>query len=71
MGTTTYFDETVTDDATNDEFSVDIGTSGYAGNGPQMYLTFEGKTVIFSHKDAQAFCAAVSRIAGYFSYPET
>ncbi|MBZ9794808.1 hypothetical protein [Mesorhizobium sp. ES1-4] len=70
MGTTAYFDENVTDVVTNERISIEAGTTSFVGPGPQLYLNFDGKSVIFSHKEAQAFCAALSRIAGYFNYPD-
>lgn len=69
MGTITYFDKAVQDAARErSPVEIDLGTTGYAGNGPQLFLRFEGSSVIFSHEDAKEFCAAASRIADYLGY---
>lgn len=68
MGTNTYFDEAVTDAATDREFHFEVGTSGFAGEGPQMYLTLGDVHVILSHEDAKKFCKAVADVGFYFQY---
>ncbi|AZO43531.1 hypothetical protein EJ076_21765 [Mesorhizobium sp. M7D.F.Ca.US.005.01.1.1] len=68
MGTITYFDKTVTDCVSKDKVPIEVGTTGYAGEGPQLYLNFDGKSIILSHQDAKEFCEAFSGIATYFAY---
>lgn len=68
MGTTAYFDQDVRDSADEKVHSLEIGTTGYGGNGPQVYLNLDSSSVLLSHDDAKKFFAAVERIAGYFGY---
>lgn len=68
MATTEYFNRTVTDAASDETATLEVGTSNYAGEGPQMYLNLNGESVLLSHEDAKAFCQAVSDVAFYFSY---
>ncbi|MBO9122514.1 MULTISPECIES: hypothetical protein [unclassified Rhizobium] len=68
MGTICYFEENVKDDADGEVHQLEIGTSGYGGNGPQLYLNLNGESVLLSHADAKKFCEAVDGIAGYFGY---
>jgi hypothetical protein len=44
------------------------GTSGYAGEGPQLYLNVGTESVLMSHDDAEAFVKAAASIARYFGY---
>jgi hypothetical protein len=66
MATTQYFNKDVTDAAGGEEYNLEIGTTNYAGEGPQVYLNFGGKGMILSHKDAKEFAEAVENIAFYF-----
>lgn len=68
MATTSYFEKHVTDAATEKEIHLEIGRTNYAGEGPQIYLNLGGASVILSHEDAKAFCAAVDEVAGYFRH---
>ena len=68
MGTTCYFDENVKNEADGKVHELEIGTSSYAGNGPQFYLKVDGASVLLSHKDAKKFCEAVDGISGYLAY---
>lgn len=68
MGTTCYFEENVKDEADGEVRELEVGTSGYAGNGPQFYLKFDGASVLLSHEDAKKFYQAVDGIAGYLGY---
>jgi hypothetical protein len=68
MGTTAYFDKDVTDAATDKPLRLEVGTSGFAGNGPQLYLNLGESSVLLSHEDAKAFCEAVTKVEGYFGY---
>ncbi|MBP7705085.1 MAG: hypothetical protein KA105_07340 [Caulobacter sp.] len=71
MGTICYFDETIRDSAGNHDVVLEVGTTGYAGNGPQMYFKWnEDNGVILSHEDAKKLCEAVASIATYFGYDE-
>lgn len=66
MATTEYFNKDVTDAAGGEEYNLEVGTTNFAGEGPQMYLNFAGKGMILSHKDAKEFTEAVESIASYF-----
>ncbi len=69
MGTTMYFgDRKITDAASEKGADLEVGTSGFAGNGPQMYLNLNGESVLLSHGDAEAFCQAIANVARYFGY---
>lgn len=68
MGTTSYFSENVKDEEDGEERAIEIGTSSYAGNGPQFYLKFDEASILLSHKDAKNLCEAADRIAGYLGY---
>lgn len=68
MGTTAYFEQDVKDEADEKVHSLEIGTTGYAGNGPQVYLNLDGASVLLSHEDAKKFFAAVEGISGYLGY---
>lgn len=69
MGTTMYFGgREITDAASGKGADLEVGTSGFAGNGPQMYMNLNGESVLLSHDDAEAFCQAVANVARYFRY---
>ena len=68
MATISYFDQSVIDATTEQVCKVECGTSGFAGDGPRMYLKVGDREVFFSHEDAQKFCAEVASVAGYLGY---
>lgn len=69
MGTTCYFEETVRDATGKHDVMLEVGTTGYAGNRPQMYFKWnEESGLILSHEDAKKLCEAVASIATYFGY---
>ena len=68
MTTTSYFDQSVIDATTEHVRKVECGTSGFAGDGPRMYLKVDDREVFFSHEDAQKFCEGVASVAGYLGY---
>jgi hypothetical protein len=70
MGTTTYLERAIKDEGSREERVVDVemGTSGYAGEGPQLYLNVGAESVLMSHDDAEAFVKAAVSIAHYFGY---
>lgn len=68
MATNEYFNRTVTDAASDESATVEVGTSTFSGEGPQMYLNLNGESVLLSHDDAKALCEAVERVASYFGY---
>lgn len=65
MGTTEYFHKQLHDAIDKKTLDVEIGTSNYAGNGPQMYINCDGKALLLSNESATEFCQAVARIANY------
>lgn len=71
--TTEYFNGQVTDDGSNEkrEVHLEVGTTNFGGNGPQLYLNLDGAHVILSHEDAKAFCEGVAGVARYFQYDRT
>ena len=68
MGTTQYLNKDVIDAAEGEKLTLEVGTTNYAGEGPQMYLNFGGKGVIRSHEDAKEFADAIEGIALYFGH---
>ena len=68
MGTTTYFEHDVKDAANGELLHLDVGTSGYAGNGPQMYIRLGEESVLLSHEDAKKLCDGIEGIAHYLGY---
>lgn len=68
MGTTTYFENDVKDAANGEFLHLDVGTSGYAGNGPQMYITLGKESILLSHKDAKKLCDGIEGISNYLGY---
>lgn len=68
MGTTAYFEEAVSDAATDQTRQVECGTTGLAGDGPQMYLKVDGRDVLFSHDTARKYCASVANVARHLGY---
>lgn len=48
--------------------TVELGTTNYGGEGPQMYINFGESSLLLSHKDAKEFTEAVERVASYLSY---
>jgi hypothetical protein len=72
MGTTAYFSKTVIDDLDkSDSIELEIGTTSYKGDGPQMYIKFGDQTFLLSHQDAKELTEGVERVASYFGqWPE-
>lgn len=71
MGTTTYFEKTVTDFADKkNKVDVELGTTNYGGEGPQMYVNFGNQSLLLSHRDAKAFAQAVDKVASYLGYSD-
>ena len=70
MTTTTYFEKTVKDASTDKDVHVDVGTTNFVGEGPQMYLQVGDGYVILSHEDAKVFCEGVAATARYLGYSE-
>ena len=68
MGTTLTFNRAVSDSITQSKFDVEVGRTNNGGDGPQMYLIVDGRSILLSHEDAAAFCEGVAQIAQYFSY---
>lgn len=68
MGTTSYFDSEVKDAGNGEVNNLDIGTSSYAGDGPQMYVRLGEESLLLSHEDAKKFCAGIEGIARYLGY---
>jgi hypothetical protein len=68
MGTTSYFDQDVECTDTALATTIEIGTTSYAGSGPQLFLKFGESRIIMSHEDAKKFCDAAENIADYFGY---
>lgn len=68
MATNAYFEEIVTDAAAKQHLHVEVGTTNFAGSGPQMYLRVGEGYVILSHEDAKALCEAVGNVESYFRY---
>ncbi len=66
MGTTSYFEKEVKDSASEDSFAVEVGTTNFAGDGPQMFLKLGTSSLILNHEDAKAFCEGVEGVAHYF-----
>jgi hypothetical protein len=48
--------------------SVEIGTSGMLGNGPQLYINFGRESLILDHQTAASLCEAFAQISSYFGY---
>jgi len=71
MGTISYFEETVVDATGRAEAALEFGTTGYAGNGPQLFIKWDEKSIILSHDDAKKLCDAVERISLYFGYDKS
>lgn len=68
MGTTEYYNKQVKDVVSGKSYDVEIGTSTFAGEGPQMYVNIDGASVLLSHEEATAFCQAVAKVSNYFGY---
>lgn len=68
MTTTSYFDELVKDDSSSAEAHIEFGTTGYNGQGPQVYFNFGETGLILSHTDAAKFCQQVAAMAHYLGY---
>lgn len=71
MGTMTYFEKQVQDcgDMKGDRHvNLQVGTTGYATHGPQMFLKLGESEVILSHDDAKALCEKIEDIASYFGH---
>ncbi len=49
---------------------VAIGTTGFAGDGPRMFLQWNGVGILLDHDDARAFLAAAARTAEELGYHE-
>ncbi|MBK1968877.1 hypothetical protein JIX59_05960 [Brevundimonas diminuta] len=71
MGTIVYFDQEVKCADTALDTTIELGTTGYAGNGPQLFLAFGDHRIIMSHEDAKQFYVAAEGIANYFGYEDT
>ena len=68
MGTTQYFREEVKDSASDETFTLETGTSTFAGEGAQMYLNIDDKSILLSHEDAEAFIQKLTDMARYLGY---
>lgn len=68
--TNSYFEKIAIDGATDKEVHIDVGTTNFAENGPQMYVQVGDGHVILSPEDAKAFCKAVAGVAHYFGYEQ-
>lgn len=69
MGTTMYFEKSISDFVDKKNIvDVEMGTSGFGGEGPQMYIHFGESSLLLSHDDAKEFYEAVERIASYLGY---
>ncbi|BCH27960.1 hypothetical protein MesoLjLb_77450 [Mesorhizobium sp. L-8-3] len=69
MGTIAYIDEEFRDVVGSGTVNIEVGTTGYAGEGPQMYVKVDDRSVILSHKDAAKLCEAFAGVATYLGYP--
>ncbi|MEM7700720.1 MAG: hypothetical protein AAF251_02170 [Pseudomonadota bacterium] len=59
MPTTVDFKRLVKDFAKLEgEATISIGTTGFAGDGDQLFLNFNDVGILFSHEDAEAFLKA-------------
>jgi hypothetical protein len=68
MGTISYFEGDVKDADKGTTLSVEIGTSGMLGNGPQLYINFGRESLILDHQTAASLCEAFAQISSYFGY---
>lgn len=68
MGTITYFERGMKDEASDKVIHVEAGTTGFAGNGPQLFLSVGSEKFILSHQDAREFYEQVVQIARYLGY---
>jgi hypothetical protein len=68
MGTISYFEREVNDEETEKPIVLEVGTTGYKSNGPQLFLKVGRHFVILSHEEAKEFCDQVSIIDRYFGY---
>ena len=68
MGTTTYFEDDVKDASKDEVLHLDIGTTGFAGNGPQLYIKLGKESIILSHEDAKRLCDGIEGIARNLGY---
>jgi hypothetical protein len=66
MGTTMYFEKYVKNDFSEETIRIEVGTSSFAGNGPQMYLKLGDSEVLLSHEDAKELFAGMGGISSYF-----
>jgi hypothetical protein len=64
MATTSYFEETITDQGREISMDVELGTSSYYEK-PSLFLSVDEKTVIMDQDTAKRFVKAVIE-AGYF-----
>ncbi|MBP9233293.1 MAG: hypothetical protein KBF30_01390 [Hyphomonadaceae bacterium] len=69
MGTNMYFGGKPVNDCLSDKMmDLELGTSGAAGEGPQMYLALNGERVLLTERAAREFCQAASNVARYFAF---
>lgn len=68
MTSNAYFEREVIDSETNMSAYVEIGTTGFGGVGPQMYLSVGSLSILLSHADARALCEAVEKVRGYLGF---
>lgn len=73
MGTTSYFEETITDQGGKESMKVQFGRSSFYANcdtpvgkgEDSIYLTVDGKSVLMSRAMAQKFVDAVLSVGQY------
>ena len=64
MATRVEFKRIVRDRAgREDAAEIAVGTTGFAGDGPRLFLQWNGTGLLFDDDDARAFLAAVARSA--------
>jgi len=69
MGTTMYLEKQIVDSVDRENtLLVEVGTSTYGGDGPQMYIKFGDHSLLLSHEDAREFANAIDSVASYFGY---
>ena len=70
MATTTYFSEPIEDRYVREPVELEVGTSSFWGEGPELYITVGDQTLTLDHEAAARFCEAVETIARYFGYQQ-
>ena len=68
MGTTQYYQGDILDSANGGSASLELGTTGFAGAGPQVYLNLNSESVLLSHADAKRFFDAVEIVRSNLGY---